>query len=893
MKTVKPTLVSFTFRPFLMLRQQRICVTCMVAFELGEGRRRLVPDTDMWTAIGEAVPGIVDEGLPKPRGEVLVFGSCHAPGGKPAPMCGVRVRVAPVEVDRRRTVDKKLLVFGDRYWRGGTFGRSMTEPAPFTQMPLGWERAFGGESYPKNPLGRGIAAAEGNDEIPLPNVEDPAACVSSPGQRPEPAGFGPLEMGWPQRQSKAGTYDDRWLQEDFPGYARDTDPAFFSAAAPDQRIQGVFRGDEEYLLENLHPSRPVLRGMLPGVAARVLLRRKGERKSEEVQTQLDTVFFLPDKEIGVCVFRGTAPILEDDAEDIELALAACEEIGEPRSFEHYEHALDRRLDKDQSPLLALIADDLVPPFAAGGDAAAVGIPPEMAGQAAAGQASVLEESREELAKLGVDAAVPPPLAAAVAAPAGTSPAAPAPPPPAAAAAPPSVAAPAPPSAPSPPPLAAPAPPPLVAPPPPSLAAPAEAPPAAAPPAAPGPEAAPAPRARKFGNGPPKSEAAKLIETLRQAAIQPRPDIEKKLRKLQETDALALESYRTGAHYQAPARPLDPAELARARQAMKDMRSQGQSFAALDWTRHDLSRFNLTGADFRKTLLEGADLTHTNVAGADMSGAVLAHATLRNTRFDSAILEGANLGSTLIEGTSFAGANLRKAILAKSKLQSVSLKGADLTKIDLFKTEFVSVDFEAAVTDGLDFLPGHDLTGCRFPRAKLAKSNFLQTKLHGVDFAEANLESVTWLKVSADRADFRGASMKKFVAVEGCSFEGASFAGADLTGAVIRGANMRGANLEGACLEGANFCQCDLTGAKLTGTQAKELNLIRANLTDATLRGSNLMEAMLQKSTLHGADLSGTNLFLANLSLARLSTTTKVTGANLKRALMLPRARKGE
>ncbi|HEX3343078.1 MAG TPA: pentapeptide repeat-containing protein, partial [Polyangiaceae bacterium] len=58
-----------------------------------------------------------------------------------------------------------------------------------------------------------------------------------------------------------------------------------------------------------------------------------------------------------------------------------------------------------------------------------------------------------------------------------------------------------------------------------------------------------------------------------------------------------------------------------------------------------------------------------------------------------------------------------------------------------------------------------------------------------------------------------------------------------------------------------------------------------------LRGANLMEAKLQKTTLHGADLSKTNLFLANLSQARLGTSTNIAGANLKRALMLPRARK--
>jgi uncharacterized protein YjbI with pentapeptide repeats len=653
--------------------------------------------------------------------------------------------------------------------------------------------------------------------------------VSSPSQRPEPAGFGPLEMGWPQRVSKAGTYDARWLEEDFPGYARDTDPAFFSTAPADQRIAGFFRGDEQYVLENMHPSRPMIQGKLPGVAARILLRRKGSRDVEDVRTRLDTVVFLPGKEIGILVFRGTTIVKDDDAVEIDHSLSACEELGEPRSVEDYTRALDRRLDKDQSPLLALFEDDLVPAFAVGANLAALDLPLDTVGPTTAGRESVLAESREEIVKAGIDAAeVDEALAAGAAlpAPAGTTPE----------------------------PMAVPGPP-------------------------------------KAGGGPPKLEASKLAEKLRVASLAPDADIEKKLRALQDADTDALESYRKSAHFQQPAGALDASERLRAREVMRELRTQGASFAALDWTGHDLSSYNLGKGDFRNTLLQGADLTGTNVAGADMSGAVLAHATLRNTCFDGATLEGANLGAAVMEGASFAGANLRQAVFTRAKLRSVSLRDADLTGIEWLEAEFGAVDFEGAVTAGLDFLPGHDLTRCRFPRARVGKSAFLETKLDGVDFAEADLQSATFMASSASGADFRKASMKKFCAVEGCSFEGANFEGADLTGAVIRGANMRGVNLEGACLEGANLGECDLTGARLSGAQAKELNMTRANLTDATLRGANLMEAMLQKTTLHGADLSATNLFLANLSLARMSTATKVAGANLKRALMLPRARK--
>jgi uncharacterized protein YjbI with pentapeptide repeats len=847
MKVVKPTVVSFTHRTLLLLGQQRLSTTCMIGFALGSGERRLVTDGQLWDAIGESTAGIADEGLPKANGEVLIFGYCHAPGGRPVPLSYVRVRVAPSEPDPKRTVDKKLFVFGDREWKDGVFGKSMTDPVPFTTMPLGWERAFGGETYPKNPLGRGIAPGEGTDAIPLPNVEEASSHVDSPSARPEPAGFGLIEMGWPQRQSKAGTYDDRWLEEDFPGYARDTDPSFFNGAAADQRIHGVFRGDEEYLLENLNPSHPIVRGRLPAVCARVVLRRKGSRVTEEVKMQLDTLIFLPEKAIGILVYRGTTPVLEDDAEDIALALAACEDLNEPRPPEHYTRALDARLDKEMSPILALMSEDLVPPFAAETNAAGLGLPVDFAQAMSGEQKPVLDEARERLTEAGVDASVPGEASAAA----------------------------------------------PVAPPPEPV--PREQP---VPPPNEGPIAktqrlqvptleTPLPAA---GQGPPKLEAPRLMAALEEGAP-PDADVTKKLEELKVSDARAIASYRTSAHFNAPVRRLTADERDRARTGMRELRAQGVSFAGLDWTRFDLSGYDLQKGDFRKTLLEGADLSGTNVAGSDMSGAVLAHATLHKTCFDGAVLEGTNLGSAQLEGASLVGANLRKAIFVRAKLLHVCLKGADLTGIDWLEAELGAVDFEEAITGGLDFLPGHDLTRCRFPRARLAKSNFLETKLDGVDFAGADMTSVTFLGVSANGADFRGASMTKFVAVEACSFEGANFAGANLTGSLLRGANLRGANFEGAHLDGVNLSGSDLTGANLTDTQAKEAILIRANLTDATLHGSNLMEAMLQKSTLRGADLSGTNLFLSNLSLTHLDTGTKLSGANLKRALMVPRARK--
>src|SRR5438477_553888 len=82
--------------------------------------------------------------------------------------------------------------------------------------------------------------------------------------KPIPAGFGPIEVTWAPRNKKLGTYDDAWLANGFPGFARDLDRSYFNAAPADQQLQrGEFwRGDEEIELENLHAAQPKLSARL-------------------------------------------------------------------------------------------------------------------------------------------------------------------------------------------------------------------------------------------------------------------------------------------------------------------------------------------------------------------------------------------------------------------------------------------------------------------------------------------------------------------------------------------------------------------------------------------------------------------------------------------------------
>jgi hypothetical protein len=218
--------------------------------------------------------------------DVVLNGSAHAPGGEPTTSCVVSLQVA----DRR----KVLTVVGDRvatFVGGGT--PSVTDPIPFTEMPLTYEFAYGGTDvfsdlktiypYPRNPLGRGFVVANTAktlDRLPLPNVEDPRMplsperiCIGDYAQWegcPLPAGFGWFPKIWRPRALLAGVLPrDRAVEQELrQAYAQlvpadqreaylthgfpDMDFRFFNGASEGLTMP-YLRGGETVVAENLTP----------------------------------------------------------------------------------------------------------------------------------------------------------------------------------------------------------------------------------------------------------------------------------------------------------------------------------------------------------------------------------------------------------------------------------------------------------------------------------------------------------------------------------------------------------------------------------------------------------------------------------------------------------------
>lgn len=337
-------------------RRNFFCVSVLWGFRLDSGDNVIEPH--LWEAITAGLDRgePFDQAMPKERAEWLVDGSFHAPGGTPVTGGAASVTVAGSH--------KEIAVSGERYW--GVLGAS--NPVPFTTMPISYRRAFGGDGFDWNSVGKGYSAVDTEDGRvhPLPNVEYPDQAVASPDDRPRPAAFGRVDVMWQPRHSYSGTYDEKYLDQSMLGLPDDIDWRFFNDAAEDQWFDGELKGDEAFEIVNMNPDRARIQGRLPGIRARCFVERTTDRDAgattiTEIPLTADTVRFFPESLYGVVIFRGTMEVAEPDGEDVRTLLAAAENIADtPRPRDHYIDQLQKRSDPEQAFKYLLDTRPLLP-----------------------------------------------------------------------------------------------------------------------------------------------------------------------------------------------------------------------------------------------------------------------------------------------------------------------------------------------------------------------------------------------------------------------------------------------------------------------------------------------------------------------------------------------------
>jgi hypothetical protein len=273
----------------------------------------------------------------KPATDVVVIGKAYAAQGKPTVQMMVAVRVG--------TRRKVLQVTGDRrcHYRP-TATPVFSDPDPFQEMELRYERAYGGGDeksiptipflYPRNFRGTGVVLRnlkEVVEGLALPNIEDPQDPISPerlfiehPDRwhlQPLPQGFGWYHREWYPRSALLGSYppfidpgtvtaEERMglVPQDHVALAKQSRlrplPTRFANGASLGMVFADLRGDETVSLDGLTPDGH-LEFSLPGDTPTIRLDLGSG--AQELSPHLHTVSIRPDDREVDLVWRGARP----------------------------------------------------------------------------------------------------------------------------------------------------------------------------------------------------------------------------------------------------------------------------------------------------------------------------------------------------------------------------------------------------------------------------------------------------------------------------------------------------------------------------------------------------------------------------------------------------------
>ena len=875
MRTVKPVCASLLTRCIEHRGSFYLGVSVMTHLPLA-GEPRLGSEQKLWPMLTEYAPDFIEQPIPRLRSEYLLYGSVYAPQDNPQQNYvdfGVRLGA----------LTKKARAFGRRVMRG----RRLEIQQAFEPLPISPEYAYGGPDYAENPAGTGHPSAAQGDALELPRIElhshpwHPDVSVN------KPALFGALDVMHPRRQQLAGSYDDEWLKNDYPGMPKDADWGIFNTTMPDQQTDN-WQGDESFDLIHLHPQYPKLHGRLPAIKARVLLRFKGEEALHSLNSQLRTVLFLPSANAYVMIWQTQGKISTDDARDVDLIMAGFEHSSAPRALSHYEGVLSQRLGEDgmfvsldESPMLpeGMAYDGLLDGMAD------LNRPLELHSLEKRMQKKgeeQMQRARQEVISHGLD---PDEHA---------------------------------------PPEKLPEPEPF----PPvqelgsylrkleeegqkkreELEAYSEERIKAA-------EKACVEQGQDFEivrkemanedenahYGPPKSCKARSLGALkgidehcREAGEEPQAEITEMLadkelhQEWEDTDEKLLDIYRMGAHHQKAHPGLDADQSKKIRQEVLERLEREGNIEGMDLTGVDLSGVNFQNACCRKVLMESAKLKGANLAHADFTQAVLAHADLSGAILVGCDLSGANLGKAKLEHTDARSVKLFDARLEGAVCRHTQFGKAVFSGLVLYEQAFTACDFNQADFSAASFIRAR-FEHCSMRSAVLDKTSFIECDFVNADWQGCNGRKTSFVNISLPESNFRGAELPESVWGGKIDLGRSVFDNGSLEKAYFDSA----ADLNRIDLSHVDGSQCDFSGCVMDGAVLKagifkQASFRNADLRDADLSAADLMEASLQNTLLQGAILRGTHLYGADLARIVTDKNTDASGAVYTKARVYPR-----
>jgi len=703
----------------------------------------------------------------KPRADILLVGAAHAPKGQPVTQLETLFRVGKFQ--------KSLRVTGDRYWeRRSLFWSRASFPTEFKTLPIVYQRAYGGANFKRNPVGLGA------DKKRLPNIESVARLIRRRGDRPSPAGFGPIAANWEPRRSKVGSYKGKWQKERWPWFPDDFDWSHFNAAPADQQIEGYLRGDEELEFQNLHPQHSIYRSRLPGLRARAFVQCEmpdAQTEFREVKLNLDTLWVDMDSEKLVLVWRGLTPVRSVKFKEVTHIAALTEPLASHvRPKEEMREWMFQKIREERGE---------GPPT------------PEQAAEAAAAKAAreafkndmaamdqekaalekefeamekeieeQLKQQKDRLIAEGLDqmlleqVPIPPTmaeikadLASQVAQLAGIDPQA-------------------------------------------------------------------AAELASIEND--LAALANLDQEFAALEAQEPPEPTRESIQADITQGKSVEKADlSGQNFSNL--DLSGAELPRVNFSGANL--AGTKLIGTKLTGANFSKANLTGADFSRAFLEDADFSEAKLKGAKFCGA-----TVKGASFSELELAGVDFSGCAGRHPDFSKSNLEAANFSGAKLPHADFCKANLKAANFFEAELVSADFGGATGAGIkmeradltNLRAGEkaDFTGGKFRETKASKSIWEGTVLDRADFSLAILAGAQFESASVKGTNFDRADLVK------ASFEDALAEESLMTNANLLRANFNRANLTEACLNGSNLYEASFWDTKFGHTNIEGANLKR-------------------------------------------------------------------
>ena len=767
-------------------------------------------------------------GYAKPCGEMLLAGNAYAPGTEDITRMNVSASVGKLK--------KTLQIMGDRRWNG-RFLRKASSPGPFRSMPLNFTRSYGGAGFSENPAGKGVISEENRPSdgfFELPNIyhcDEKTAADSAPRT---PVSFGPLDVMQPQRSRFHGTFDQSWLDNIHPGFPLDTNPLFFNAASEDQHIKGFFSPGEAFEIQGMHPESAIIQGHLPQLRARAFVSQivDGETEFHEVATAIDTVWFFPDLDIGVVVYRGTLHVQNSLGLDVTQLLLACEHSDDPaRPLEYYQQVLKQKTDPETAAGHILNESQLLPQKNATEEEEVRQLYAEAKTQVKEKKQNWLEhiladkplseternKIREKI--LADDPDEPAPIPKALVDRGDID-----------------------------------------------LSAYIDESKALAEKARQDAKQQQMQASKQKSNLAPESDheikQRVFIPFKPQPADQlmataPPSGQRSTAEQLQLAGNLQQNSQRQARQQAAECTVLNKPLPAGGGRMMRDwvvaLLDAGESLAGRDLAGAELAGLNFSGQDMSAVMLERADLSDCSFDDCILDGSVFTEATIQNASFCNARLQHANLSRVQGHDSFFTGADLSHALLIAAQLNSCDFSKATLNRLIAAEATLSDCRFQHASCKDGQFIQAK-LRGSNWQGASVSATNFTQAELQHSNWHQAQLYRCLMIDIQADYINFCGTRAEKVQFSNQGELNCAVFNASQWYICGFSKLNMRQSTIRHAVLR-----DCDLSEAQLENSDLRNSLLHNCLMRHADLSHSDCRHSFFSSCTLVGANFTAADL----------------------------------